>query len=128
MVTGWLYTNPSEKYEFVNGFRMTSHIFNGKCCKCLKPPTSHEWIDDSSGNSWLDLLQLDRSHLSARAPPGQRHSKNLERFPKENRRSIYIYSLYSLYNSIYILYIYSLIVYNLYNLILATRKCCEKNA
>ena len=24
---GWWYTYPSEKYEFVNGFRMTSHIY-----------------------------------------------------------------------------------------------------
>ena len=25
--------------EFVNGFRMTSHIWNGQSSKCLKPPT-----------------------------------------------------------------------------------------
>ena len=38
-----------KKYEFVNGFRMTSHIWNGKKNKCLKPPSS---ICVGCGTTW----------------------------------------------------------------------------
>ena len=37
--TGWWCNNHLEKYEFVNGVGMTSHIWNGNKT-CLKPPTS----------------------------------------------------------------------------------------
>jgi hypothetical protein len=37
IITGWWYTYPSEKYEFVNGKDDIPHIMENK--KCLKPPT-----------------------------------------------------------------------------------------
>jgi len=36
-ITGWWYTYPSEKYEFVNGKDDIPYIMKNK--KCLKPPT-----------------------------------------------------------------------------------------
>jgi len=36
-MTGWWYTYPSEKYEFVNGKNDIPYIMENE--KCLKPPT-----------------------------------------------------------------------------------------
>ena len=55
--------NNLEKYKFVNGFRMTSHINYGTSKPCLKPPTRDTASQSYPSQSWF-LLSFDRPFFS----------------------------------------------------------------